>query len=189
MSQTVEEQLSALLDNELPVEEEDLLFRRLEKNPEYRVVLGRYSLMRELIVSSDTGPVSLRLSERVRLALQNDDVPVDTVMSSKGRWSGAGNALLRFGAVATVVGIALVAFVNLEDDSAGGRTIASVDPGLSYSVPEIRADHRVIEPNRLTSYLVSHGEFSNAFSRRVMDSHIVRVTPQTVAWENDYDFR
>jgi hypothetical protein len=188
MSQTVEEQLSALLDNELPVEEEDLLFRRLEKNPEYRVVLGRYSLMRELIVSSDTGPVEPRLSERVRLALQNDDVPVDSVMPSKDR-SGAGASLLRFGAVATVVGIALVAFVNLDYDTGGGQTIASVDPGLSYSVPEIRADHRVIEPNRLTSYLVSHGEFSNAFSRRVMDSHIVRVTPQTVAWENDYDFR
>ena len=33
MSQTVEEQLSALLDNELPVEEEDLLFRRLDEKP------------------------------------------------------------------------------------------------------------------------------------------------------------
>ncbi len=75
MSHTVEEQLSALLDNELPVEEEDLLFRRLEKDPEYRVVLGRYSLMRELIVSSDADPVALRLSERVRLALQDDVVP------------------------------------------------------------------------------------------------------------------
>ncbi len=182
MSHTVEEQLSALLDNELPVEEEDLLFRRLEKDPEYRVVLGRYSLMRELIVSSDADPVALRLSERVRLALQDDVVPVDTTVPSNVR-SGAGKSLLRFASVAVVAGIALMAFVNLDYNSRGGQTVASVGSNLSYAVPEVRADRRVIEPNRLTGYLVSHSEFSNALSRRVMDSHIVSPAPQTVAWQ------
>ena len=182
MSQSVEEQLSALLDNELPVEEEELLFRRLEKDPEYRAVLGRYSLMRELIASSDVDPAALRISERVRAALQDEVIPVESTVQ-KYAWSGSGNSLFRYGTAAAVAMIAVMAFVNLDYDTGTGPTIVSGGSNNIYPPPVIRADRRVIEPGRLTGYLVSHGGFSNAFSRRMIDSHIVGRTPQTVAYQ------
>jgi hypothetical protein len=91
--------------------------------------------------------------------------------------------LFRFAAAAVVATVAVMAFVNLDYDFDTRQTIASVSPGLSYSVPETRADRRVIEPFRLTGYLVSHGSFANSLSRRVMDSQIVSRVPQTVAWQ------
>ncbi len=182
MSQSVEEQLSALLDDELSVEEEELLFRRLGGNSEYSAVLSRYSLIRELIASPDTEPVAMQLSERVRIALQDEAIVVKSDLQSN---SGLGtrNGLFRFAAAAAVATVAVMAFVNLDYDFDTRQTIASVSPGLSYSVPETRADRRVIEPFRLTGYLVSHGSFANSLSRRVMDSQIVSRMPQTVAWQ------
>jgi negative regulator of sigma E activity len=182
MSQTVEEQISALLDNELPVEEEELLFRQFEKNPEHRAVLGRYSLIRELIVSSDTDPVSLTLSERVRVELRDEVIEVETPAPSKGQ-TGGGRNLFRFGAAAAVAAVAVMAFINVDYKTDPGQSVLSAGPVLSYAVPEIRADTRTIGPDRLTGYLVSHGEYSNALSQRVMDSRIVRRSPQTVAWQ------
>ncbi len=176
MSQSVEEQLSALLDNELPVEEEELLFRRLENNPEYRAVLGRYSLMRELIASSDVDPATLQISERVRAVLHDEVIPVESTVQ-KNIWSGTGNGLFRFGTAAAVAMIAVMAFVSLNYDSGTGQTIAPGGANNIYPSPVIRADRRVIGPGRLTGYLVSHGEFSNPLSRRMIDSHIVARTP------------
>jgi hypothetical protein len=179
MSQSVEEQLSALLDNELTVQEEELLFRRLGKDPELSAVLSRYSLIRELIVSSDVVPDATQLSERVRVALQDE-----TVVGDSDAQSGPSrNGMFRFAAVAAVAAIALMAFVNFDIDPAGQQSIAFVSPDLSYAMPDSRADSRVIESSRLTGYLVSHSGYSNTLSRRVMDSQIVSRMPRATAWQ------
>jgi hypothetical protein len=182
MSQSVEEQLSALLDNELTVQEEELLFRRLGKDPEHSAVLSRYSLIRELIVSSDVVPDATQLSERVRVALQDETVVGDSDAQSGPSRDGR-NGLFRFAAVAAVAAIALMAFVNFDIDPAGQQSIAFVSPDLSYAMPDSRADSRVIESSRLTGYLVSHSGYSNTLSRRVMDSQIVSRMPRATAWQ------
>ncbi len=49
MTQTIEEQISAFCDGELPDEEFELLLRRLERTEAHSETLARYSLIGELI--------------------------------------------------------------------------------------------------------------------------------------------
>jgi len=181
MSQTIEEQLSVLLDGELPVEEEELLFQRLERDPAHRETFGRYCLIGEFIRGSEVSVETLRISTGVRDALAGDAAHSATRRSPKIVWS-MGKGLVGLGIAASVAVVALISFVNLDRDSVSSRSPAVAQAGLSYTVPETGRASMVIAPVRLTSYLVSHGEFSSALSRRVMDSHIVTRMPETAAW-------
>jgi len=49
MTQTIEEQISAFCDGELPDEELELLLRRFERGEAHWAILARYSLLGELI--------------------------------------------------------------------------------------------------------------------------------------------
>ena len=49
MTDAVNEQLSACLDGELPPAELDLLLKRLERNPELREAIGRYTVIGEAL--------------------------------------------------------------------------------------------------------------------------------------------
>ena len=93
MNQSIREQLSALLDGELPIEEEELLFKQFEKNTEYRVILGRYSLMTELIKGPSADPAVLTVSERIRVALTEQ-----TLYSQSQLPNNAWSPLLRMSA-------------------------------------------------------------------------------------------
>jgi hypothetical protein len=187
MSESVEEQLSALLDGELTIEEEELLFRRMDKSPEYSSVLSRYSLIREMVVSPEAVPTAMLLGDRVRVALQDEIV----VASGKkpGSKRGKRGRYLRVAAAAAVAAVAMTVFVDFDFESDSRQTIATVDSDLNYSIPESRANRGVIEPYRLTGYLVSHGEFSNSLSRRVMDSQIISQSPRVAGAVYEYDYR
>jgi hypothetical protein len=181
MRQTIEEQLSVLLDGELPVEEEELLFQRLEQDTGYRETFGRYCLIGELIRGSEVDLATLRISAGVRELLAQE-----VVLSAAGRppkfaW-GIGKGLVGLGIAASVAVVALISLVSLDRDPVSSALPIAAQGGLSYTVPDVGRASTVIAPVRLTSYLVSHGEFSSAVSRRVMDSHVVKQMPETAAW-------
>ena len=186
MSDSINEQISALLDGELPEEEAGLLLRRLDGDAKYREVLSRYSFVGALMRDDSADPAASRLGERVLAALSEE-----TSFSGKTPrampWKGVGRGLAGAGIAAAAAFVAISALVGPGTDSGSAplNTLAKVDaPGrVSYTVPVNRVSHQVIEPVRLTSYLVSHGEFSSAVSRRGIDSHIVRQMPETVGWK------
>ena len=188
MSQNIEEQLSALLDGELAVEEEALLLRRLEREPEYRATLGRYGLIGQLMRDSQADPGAVQIGDRVGAALAGEAAyqgMTPDVTEPARVWSGVGKGLVGAGIAAAVAIVAVTAVGNLavvtpDRGSNSVPALAGVAP--SYTVPSGLSDNNVIAPARLTSYLVSHGEFSSPVSRRVMDSHIVRQTPETRTW-------
>lgn len=65
MSDTLNEQLSAFLDGELPPEETDLLLKRLARDPDLRARLGRYGLVGDTLRGERTrasGGFALRVS-------------------------------------------------------------------------------------------------------------------------------
>ena len=177
MSHLIEEQLSALFDGELPIEEEGLLFRRLGQDTEYRAVLARYGLISEFLLSARVDTAALQIGDRVRAELDDaelDDAELDDeVVHSGSSYSPAGfrKGLIGAGIAASVAMLALITLVNID----GG-------PGYGFVAQDNRADGQVIEPARLTGYLVSHVGFSSAVSRRVMDSHIINQPRQTAAW-------
>lgn len=185
MSRTIEEQLSAVLDGELDADEEELLLRRLEREESRRATLFRYSLIGECMRGGRPAPAAFEIRERVAQALEGEAAFVGARAASPALFR-ASRGLLGVGIAAAV---AIVAIISLDrGDIATGlqeqQTVASVEGGAGmsgeapgYTVPNPSTRVSVIAPARLTNYLVSHGEYSNALSRQVMDSHIVNRTP------------
>lgn len=174
MSQLIREQLSALLDGELPVEEEELLFRQLEKGTEYRAVLGRYSFMSELIRGPSADPEVLSMSERIRAVLA-EQVAHSESRPSRNTWSTTAKGLVGAGIAASVAIIALVSLNTLERDATLVPALAELHESPDSYVVPANADsgQMAITQAKLTNYLVSHGEFFNGPSRLTIDSHMV----------------
>ena len=183
MSQTIDEQLSAFLDGELPVAEEELLLRQLEHDPKLRERLGRYGLIGDLLADSTVHPGALQLADRVKRALDGEAVRSTRVISGAGSRT-VGSAYLGAGLAAAV---AMVVALNLNPADQGvrapqfaaraaGVTDAAEVRAVGQAGVEAEADHghsANMAPARLTRYLVAHAEYSNPATRRFVDSHLV----------------
>lgn len=104
MTDALNEQLSALLDGELPDSEAELCLKRLERNAPLRATLGRYALIGEALKA--TAPVAAAppdFAARVNAAL---DAPLEAApMSARAAlWRSAGG----LGVAAAVGALALV---------------------------------------------------------------------------------
>ncbi len=190
----IDEQLSAWLDDELPHEELELLRARLDESPEHRARLARYSLIGYQLRDRQpgrlqSGLLALSLSARVSAALRG---PVGSTAEASLRvaspwpkpWPKPWPS--RFLPYALAAGVVLVA-VGLTTllhqagvgpgFSAGNQTQASVQvvsPVERQATLRVTTGSRAsLSPQRLTSYLVYHGEYSGVLSARVTESHIV----------------
>jgi negative regulator of sigma E activity len=183
MSEPIREQLSALLDGELPLEEEGLLFRQLDKHPQHGKVVGRYSLISELIRDSRTPSVSLEISERVRLTLADEASPD---LAAPAGWSMSRKGLMGAGIAATVAILGLVSFNLVNQDGlpdAEPIALAQVGSGPGRHSTHAVATTMAVTPARLTGYLMSHGEFSNGPSRQILQSHTVGHMSDKFGWQ------
>ncbi len=81
MGQTIDEQLSALLDGELPVEQQELLLRRLERDTDLRARFGRYSMIGDLLTDPRPQAAALQIADRVRDRLAEEVGPAPAVAS------------------------------------------------------------------------------------------------------------
>jgi hypothetical protein len=191
VSHTIEEQLSALLDGQLPVAEEELLMRRLDRDPSCRETLARYSLIGECLRGSLVGPGVIGISDRVRDAIGGEKN--HTAVSSGRDGAFARRAVAGFGIAAAVAVLALTSLSGLvngpeiSDVRRPAENSANVAPdsiaNFSYKMRSGSARRAVIAPARLTGYLVSHGEYANSLSRQVMDSYVVSQTADSLIWE------
>ena len=66
MSRTLDEQLSAALDGELPADQYDLLLRRLDSDPELRERFARFSLIGDAMTGAEPEAGALVLADRIR---------------------------------------------------------------------------------------------------------------------------
>src|SRR5687768_13617614 len=72
MTESVNEQLSACLDGELPAAELDLLLKRLERNAELREALGRYSVIGEALRNTNPAVASRSFADKVMAAVEQE---------------------------------------------------------------------------------------------------------------------
>ncbi len=182
MSGKIEEQLSAFLDGELDARELELLLHQMDRSPDHRATMARYSLAGDGVRQDELIPAALGLGERVREAIRTE-----TAYSGRGpllrHWSTAKQGLVGTGIAATVAVVALLGLGEVNQDSQLSDLSAAVSPAsgsstqennFSYIVPvSATSSQTVIAPARLTGYLVSHGEYSSLLSRQSIDSHIV----------------
>ena len=73
MSETLHEQLSALLDGELAPAETELLLKRLSRDPSLRQQMSRYSLIGDAIrMTADRSQVSAGFAARISTAIERE---------------------------------------------------------------------------------------------------------------------
>lgn len=168
MSQVIEEQLSALLDGELPAEQEALLLRRLDSDPDLREKLTRFGMIGELLRDASAPASAMDISRRVSIAIAAEETPSESLGRS-GYSSSAGTG---YAGAAIAASIALVVMFNL---SSIGSTTGQ--PGINTVVQSVQPSHdhggaMAVDPARLTRYLVSHSQYTNSASRQLFDSHL-----------------
>ncbi|MDP2326197.1 MAG: sigma-E factor negative regulatory protein [Gammaproteobacteria bacterium] len=187
----VDEQLSAWLDDELPAREQELLVTRLLQAPELQARVARFALIGSCLRGGPASSLAselaaLHLGERVRGVIEGAPEPTRAADTRRGgRWLpyalAAGLALLA---------VVLVPLVRMASDptSVAGQMAASPDPAGAPVKLQSPVAQRVsavgqasLSPNRLTSYLVYHSEYSGMLSGKVSDSHIVNHRPYAAA--------
>ncbi len=179
---TIEEQLSAFVDGELPQEEMELLLRRLERGEGYRQTFSRYinigSVLRGDVTQSD------RIRAGVMDAVTSIDEPtVEMQAPLKHRSVG-----LRVAGFAAVAGICGLAVIGIQPSITGVNGVgevptvaaeavqvpvqlaaASAEPMVRGQYTRKQGRHQVVDSTRMTSYLASHGEHAQTISWRVAE--------------------
>ena len=187
VSRNIEEQLSAFLDGELPEAELQMLIRRLAKDENYRATLGRYtligSILRDEPAFASVDEIRRGVMSRINSSGLDDALPAEQTVQ-KQRLPGASGFRRRMGSLlaASVAALAVFGMYQWGDDvalpSAGNELAATQDikrpPGNS-ALPAVTT--RVpgggrITADRMTSYMVSHGEFSRSLQGAMVDSRV-----------------
>ncbi len=188
MSEQFQEQISAFSDDELSAEECTFLVRRLERDPEFRDRVLRYSMIGAAMRGELLDPDPDLLRRRVREEL--DGIP------STGRERAspvASRRLIRpaagFGIAAAVALAALLvlSMVNGPIDGgdpselmagAGGNPVP--EEFVSYIVPDepvgtlVSWNPMSASPIRLTNYLITHGEYASGLGRTSIHADVIR---------------
>ena len=173
MTEPVNEQLSACLDGELPAAELDLLLKRLERTPELREALGRYTVIGEALRHSNPAIASRSFADKVMVA-------VDQEPATARRAPRISPVVLRrlrpvagFGIAATVAAIAVF---SVQQSGVTPDTVATNAPATApqavvaqstdYVVPTSTSSPAFVPATRLTNYVVAHSEYSSPLARR-----------------------
>jgi sigma-E factor negative regulatory protein RseA len=177
MTESVNEQLSACLDGELPAAELDLLLKRLERNPELREALGRYTVIGETLRHSKPVVASRSFADKVMAAVDQEPAAVRRAPRVSPVLLRRLTPLAGFGVAATVAAIAILTVQRADvtsgqlatnDRSATPAVVAQNDDKPSNIVPVSTASQQsaFVPATRLTNYVVAHSEYSSPLARR-----------------------
>lgn len=177
----INEQLSAWLDDELPEVQRDFFIARLVQSPGEAARLARYGLIRSCLRDTPgvvAGKISneaaaLQLTGRVRAAL-----------GAPGSGTQPPAILRKSSALyyAMAAGLALVAVLVAVVQAPRLRPGDEQLPTSAQMVlpPPATVRQAPLSVQRMTNYLVHHGEYSGHLSARVTESHIINSRPNFV---------
>lgn len=180
MSMNAQEQLSALLDGELPEAEVPMALRRMARDTALRDTTLRYSLIGDALRNELPQGRPAGLVDRVREGLEGAAAPVVPAQPAQpARWGRLA------GGFAVAASVALVALVALPGRDADERLPAISATEVASPVPEQRtvvppAYTRAAGggPDRLTRYYVNHSEYAPAVSGRGTLTRIIIIQPE-----------
>jgi negative regulator of sigma E activity len=188
MTEQINDQISAFIDDELPEQESAFLLRRFERDPDARDQALRYTMIGSALRNELLGPDPAILRRRIAVALTGAPLPA---ARPQVRWQSPYlRPLLGFGiaasvAVAAIFGLRTINDARVEPSLGGSPLTASaprepsraVSTSSSYVVPQDVANVPVGVPQiRLTNYLMHHGEYASRLSRTSVHSNVVGGT-------------
>jgi sigma-E factor negative regulatory protein RseA len=191
MTDQINDQISAFIDNELSADESALLVRRFERDAEARARATRYTLIGASLRGELLEPHPSVLRQRLAAALSG------TVPSAAPRGRDRADRWVRpligVGIAATVAVVAIGSLRFLNEASLGPVSttpVAAIPSGArdaaSYVVPQDADESGTLAPTpRLTNYLMRHGEFASGLTRTSVNSNVVGLTMEPAVTETD----
>jgi negative regulator of sigma E activity len=182
MTDQIREQMSALLDGELPPGETSLLVRRMARDAELKRAFGSYVLAGETLRAPGGLVASRGFAARVAAAIESAEIvaaplQADAVQQTAGRrwWRPAA-------ATAVAASAALAAVLLVRPDADSGRQFAerSGAPARAplVSMPVVGgASLTPAQSQRLAGYLVVHGQYASPIGRRNVWSNALATDP------------
>jgi sigma-E factor negative regulatory protein RseA len=190
MTDQIREQVSALLDGELPRDEMALLVRRLERDPELRRTFGNYALIGDALRAPGAPLASPGFAARVSAAIDSPAaVTADSEEIEPTAPARHTPRLRRPLAVSAIAASAAVAAVLLLRPGTEPTTIAAIDSsynantsvqatvGQTSSSMTPGANPTPAQSQRLASYMVVHSQFSTPMVRRNVWSGLLAADP------------
>jgi sigma-E factor negative regulatory protein RseA len=185
MTMNSHEQLSALLDGELPAAEVAMAIRRVVRDDELRRAALRYSLIGDALRDELPAGRPARLVERVRAQLDADPAPIAVAPDGFARFSkwGAG-----FAVAASVAMVALVALPGRQQELPPpvltATDVAVPGPEQRIAAPPVYTRAAGGGPDRLTRYYVNHTEYAPPMSGRGALTRIIVIQPRAASPED-----
>ena len=173
MTEPIREQVSALLDGELPRDEIGLLVRRMERDQELRRSFGSYSLIGETLRAPGGRTASPSFAARVSAAIDRPDVAgatdePATPVARPAFWKRPAFATA-MAASAAIAGFLLVQPITTTSPTASAPRAAFAYDAASSPTPA--------QSQRLAGYLVAHSQFSSPMGRRSVWSGLLAADP------------
>ena len=182
MTDQIREQLSALLDGELPRDEMDLLMRRLEKDPELRRTFGSYALIGETLRAPGGRIAPPSFAARVSAAIE--ETPQTGERSVAKTSAAAPSPTIRLPQhvalwkrpmvrTALAASAAATAVLLFRPDVTPVAQV-EVTPANSFAMS---ASPTPAQSQRLAGYMVAHSQFSTPMVRRNVLSGLLAADP------------
>jgi sigma-E factor negative regulatory protein RseA len=179
MTDRIREQMSALLDGELPGDEMGLLVRRLERDEQLRRAFGNYVLAGEAL-RSPSGPLaSASFAAKVSAAIDAGTAEVPRVRPARPatvRWARPAIATA-VAASAAVVAVLLVKPAMQETAVVAGGAVQQAQRALASLPITAESSPTPAHSQRLAGYLVAHSQFAGAIGRRNVWSSVLASDP------------
>jgi sigma-E factor negative regulatory protein RseA len=188
MTDQIREQMSALIDGQLPRDQVDLLVRRMARDAELKRAYGNYVLAGEVLRAPGGVLASPGFAAKVSAAIGEGDVGEVVVAPASGRAALRWRRPLAATAVAASAALAAVLLVSPDDGRPGQFAARSGAPATLpvVSLPVGGSSPTPGENQRLAGYMVVHGQYATPIGRRTVwtnalatDPGISRVTPGT----------
>jgi sigma-E factor negative regulatory protein RseA len=155
MKYSLNEQLSALVDDELPGSEHDLLLRRIESDDQLYQRLSRYQLISDALQSHLPERVDPAFSRRVK-----DQLRSEPVLSGYSRLASLARPAAGLAVAASVAVMAVMSLQSAQQGSSSpAEVVASTPPAGDY----LRVSDEPGNPSvdrKLDIYLVNHNEYA-----------------------------
>lgn len=160
MKDKLYEQLSALVDDELPDAEQALLIRQLSADNELQGVLSRYQLVRDALHDNLPRQLDAGFHERVHAALQQEAVIHAAPARAVSRWY---RPLAGMAIAASVAIVAVGSLQSKRPEAPGAAQELAAAPSIDNYIRAANAPAPVAQSGNargLDVYLVNHNEYA-----------------------------
>ncbi|MGH8533332.1 MAG: sigma-E factor negative regulatory protein [Gammaproteobacteria bacterium] len=178
MSSERREQISALLDGELPEREAGSLLVEMRTDPELRSAWSRYHLMSDALCQRLPDTACPDISRRVSLALEHEPACLPMRWRVQSRWKAAAG-------LAMAAALAGVGFVSLNSNQLPEQVVpqaSTIGSAEFHPLPiaTVKWNGQPVDASsRLSAYIVNHQQFNSSPQTQGLTPYFRVVTHDT----------